>query len=288
MKRQLVVEAPAKVNLTLDVLAKRPDGYHELATVMHQISLMDKLSLQLTDTAIIVHSSNPVVPEGEENLAYRAARLLFERFSLAGGVHIYIDKNIPVGAGLAGGSTDAAAVLMGLNILFELGLPLEHLQSLGLELGSDVPFCILGGTALAKGRGEILAPLPGGPRLEMVLIKPDFQLSTAAIYQGLQLDKPMERPDNRAFIEAWQECDIISMTSVMQNVLESVSLAKCPEIAIIKSKLVDAGALTALMSGSGPSVVGIFSSLEQARRGWEKLKDQYQEAYLVSSYCRGD
>lgn len=288
MNMQLVLEAPAKVNLTLNVMGKRADGYHELESVMQQISLCDKISLHTGGPDIKVASSSTEIPDNEENLAFKAASLLYSRFSLPPGLQIFIEKNIPVGAGLAGGSTDAAAVIMGINQLFDLHLKREELMQLGSIIGSDVPFCILGGAALARGRGEILTPLPEGPQLEMVLVKPDFQLSTGEVYRDFRMERVEKRPDNTAFLEAWRQCDMIGLAAEMKNVLETVSVEKCPEIQIIKDKLDALGAQNTLMSGSGPSVVGVFTRRDQAHKAWEIIKDQYRESYLVSSYNRGD
>lgn len=288
MVRQLEIEAPAKINLTLNVLGKRADGYHELETVMQQISLRDRIFLQVGGHGIKIESNSSLIPNNEENLAYKAAHLLYSKFSIEEGLQIFIEKNIPVGAGLAGGSTDAAGVMLGVNELFGLNLKREDLLSLGLTIGSDVPFCLLGGTAVARGRGEILTPLPEGPQLNMVLVKPDFQLSTAEVYRDFRLDRVKNSPDNAAFLEAWRKYDIIELAAQMKNVLETVSVEKCPEIEHIKEKLNVLGALKTLMSGSGPSVVGVFSSRDKAIKAWEIIKDLYREAYQVSSYNRGD
>jgi 4-diphosphocytidyl-2-C-methyl-D-erythritol kinase len=288
MKWQLEMEAPAKVNLTLNILGKRADGYHELETVMQQINLRDRIFLKLGGKGIKVASNSGQIPNNEENLAFRAAELLYKKFSLKEGLEIYIEKNIPVGAGLAGGSTDAAAVILAVNELFGLNLELGELLEIGLSIGSDVPFCLLGGTALARGRGELLTPLPGGPRLEMLLVKPDYQLSTAAVYQGFRMERILDSPDNSAFIRAWLKYDIIGLAAQMKNVLETVSLIMCPDIKYIKNKLDSLGAMKTFMSGSGPSVVGIFASYDEAKQAWKKTKEQYSETYLVSSYNRGD
>jgi 4-diphosphocytidyl-2-C-methyl-D-erythritol kinase len=288
MKRELEIEAPAKVNLTLNVLGKRADGYHELETVMQQISLCDRIHLQAGGNGIKLESNSALIPDNEENLAFKAANLLYEKFPIEEGLKIFIEKNIPIGAGLAGGSTDAAAVILGINKLFNLQLNQEELLKLGLEIGSDVPFCLLGETALARGRGELLESLPPGPQIDMVLVKPDFQLSTAEVYRGFRLNLVKNPPDNPAFLEAWVKCDIIEIAEQMQNVLETVSVEKCHEIEHIKKKLDKLGALKSLMSGSGPSVVGVFSNRAEAQIAWENIKDQYKETYLVSSYKRGD
>jgi 4-diphosphocytidyl-2-C-methyl-D-erythritol kinase len=178
--------------------------------------------------------------------------------------------------------------MLGIDKLFGLSLSSEELIELGLALGSDVPFCLLGGTALARGRGEILTPLSDGPCLEMVLVKPDFQLSTAEIYRDFRLDRVQDPPDNAAFLAAWCRCDIIAVAAQMKNVLETVSITRCPEIAAIKQQLEARGALHTMMSGSGPSVVGAFIGREEARAAWRIMRDRYKESYLVSSYNRGD
>ncbi len=288
MNTKLIIEAPAKINLTLDIKAKRADGYHELETIMHQIGLVDRIFLERGGKDIRLTTDSEEIPDNEENLAYQAAQLLYNKFGLREGLQIFIEKNIPVGAGLAGGSTNAAAVLAGINELFALGMEREELFDLGSSLGSDVPFCLLGGTALASGRGEILTPVDLGPKLNIVLVKPDFQLSTREVYGGFCLDKVDKFPDNTAFLAAWNNYDIISVAQEMNNALETVSIAWYPEIAVIKQQLCDLGALNALMSGSGPSVFALFLDPKTAEQAWLKMKEQYTEAYLISSYRRGD
>ncbi|HWQ74101.1 MAG TPA: 4-(cytidine 5'-diphospho)-2-C-methyl-D-erythritol kinase [Syntrophomonas sp.] len=282
-----MLEAPAKVNLTLNVLGKRDDGYHELETVMHQIGLTDKISLKRGGSGIRVGSNSPLVPQDEENLAYQAARLMYDKFALQAGLQIYIEKNIPVGAGLAGGSTDAAAVITGINDLFGLQLELNAMLELGARIGSDVSFCIMGGTALARGRGEILSPLAEGPELTFVLVKPDFQISTRAVYQMFRRENVASPPDTAAFLAAWNNCDMISIARKMNNVLESVSLSEHPEIMAIKHQLVELGAENALMSGSGPTVLGLFLSRRQAQQAFLQMQREYKESFLVFSYRKG-
>ncbi len=284
----LVIEAPAKINLTLDIKGKRADGYHELETVMHQINLLDRIFLQLGGTGIRLSSNSALIPDDETNLAFKAAQLLYKKFALKEGLQIFIEKNIPVGAGLAGGSTDAAAVLIGMNKLFKLGLAREDLIILAAEIGSDVPFCVLGGTALARGRGELLTSVADGPDLNLVLVKPDFQLATREVFRDFRLDNVQKFPDNPAFLAAWQNYDIINVTQQMNNVLESVSLEQHPEIAVIKQQLCELGALNALMSGSGPSVFALFIESRDAEQAWMTMKGQHKESFLGSSYRRGD
>jgi len=288
MQKQIIIEAPAKINLTLDIKGKRADGYHELETVMHQISLVDRIYLERGGKGIRLSTNSTDIPDNEDNLAYRAAQILVDKMDLQEGLSIFIEKNIPVGAGLAGGSTDAAAVLLGMQQLFGLALDKLLLLDWGAQLGSDVPFCIMGGTVLAKGRGEQLHPIVHGPCLHLVLVKPDFQLSTSEVYRDFRLEKVNHRPDNTAFLAAWENYDMINIVRHLSNVLETVSIAKHAEIALIKQELCKLGALNALMSGSGPSVFGIFADGASAEQAFQHIQDQYKECYLISSYKRGD
>lgn len=282
--QELVVEAPAKINLTLDVIGRRPDGYHELETVMHQINLVDKIYLKKDISGIKVNSNSRLIPLDKQNLVYKAAETMFNNFHIKEGISIYIEKIIPVGAGLAGGSTDAAAVLTGIDKLFAVKAGKDAIMQIAALIGSDVPFCVMGGTALARGRGEILKSLPAAMNLSMVLVKPDFQISTAEVYKALDLNQVENRSDNEAFLEAWKNCDIIGVANNMANVLENVSLKKHGEIASIKRRLLELGALNALMSGSGPSVFGIFNDNKLVRQAYDILQQDYNEVYLVSSY----
>jgi 4-diphosphocytidyl-2-C-methyl-D-erythritol kinase len=287
--KTLVIEAPAKINLFLDVKGKRNDGYHELESIMHQINLVDRINIQVDD-GITVKSSSPDIPDDEDNLAYQAARLILEKYGQGEGAAIFIEKNIPVGAGLAGGSTDAAAVLKGLNILYNYNVAGEELAQLAAQIGSDVPFClqghplvsindggssdreqtVLGASCLAKGRGEILSPLPHRIIPYMVLVKPEFQLSTAEVYKNFKLELLKSSPDIQAFIKAWQLYDIGAISKSCENVLETVSCVLKPEIMSIKEELEAMGALKAFMSGSGPAVIGIFESFQAAQRARKK------------------
>ena len=281
---KLEIKAAAKVNLTLDVKYKRPDGYHEIETVMMQLDLFDHLYLEKTEAGIEVTASHPDLPPGADNIAYRAAELLMKQCRIPNGVRIHIEKNIPLAAGLAGGSTDAAAVLLGLNRLLALGLSPGELRGLGEILGSDVPFCIMGGVVFARGRGEILSPLPARPEIHMVLVKPDFQVSTAEVYRALNVDRVKSRPDNPSFIAAWNNYDIINIAKSMGNILESVTLTWHPEIETIKQNLLDLGALNAIMSGSGPTVMGLFTTPQEARAAAGVMQKTYREVYALQSW----
>jgi 4-diphosphocytidyl-2-C-methyl-D-erythritol kinase len=301
MQNILTIEAPAKINLTLDVLGKRADGFHEVETVMHQIDLFDLIRLQPGEQGIELSCSSPKIPEGEDNLAYKAARIILQELGRGAGIKIYIDKRIPVGAGLAGGSTDAAAVLAGINHLYGNQFSHQDLLSMAAAIGSDVAFCLpqyymdisgvlagSGATAVARGRGEIIEPLPAVFIPFILIVKPGFSLSTARIYAELDrqaVDQPLV---TRSFLQSWYNSDIISIVAHMGNMLEPVSISSEPEIGAIKARLMAQGAYNAQMSGSGPSVFGIFPDKATASQAFMDFKKDYQEVYLVSSYRRGD
>lgn len=300
-----VVEAPAKVNLTLDVKYKRADGYHELESIMHQIDLVDRITIRKGPKGTIsLRSNNPALPNDHRNLAYKAAQLLLTEFGHGEGVDISIEKNIPLGAGLAGGSTDAAAVLWGMNQVFGYNQDLAALIRVATTLGSDIPFCLLGrhyqaddkqsiqgqlgATAIARGRGEVLEQLPNRYLPWILLVKPDYEVSTAEVYQGFRLNEVRKRPDITAFLAAWQDCDIMNIAKNLVNVLESVSMRLYPEIVSIKADMIEYGALNALMSGSGPTVFGIFDEVKTAEQAREKFLKHYDQVFLISSYGRGE
>jgi 4-diphosphocytidyl-2-C-methyl-D-erythritol kinase len=284
MAAQIILDAPAKINLTLDIKGKRPDGYHELETVMHQISLADRITITAIPEGIEVSSNCSQLPTGEMNLAYKAAQKILDQHPGQGGVSINIDKTIPIGAGLAGGSTDAAAVLKGINTLYKLNLSPSQLMTLALEIGSDVPFCLQGGTALARGRGERLESLPLNMKLHLLLVKPNFSVSTADVYSRFDSSKAINPPDTRGFLEGWHHCDIISMCHAMENVLETVTAVRYPEIERIKKRMIKLGALKALMSGSGPTVFGLFRDEASAQQAQFAFQADEEEVFLVTSY----
>lgn len=290
----IVLEAPAKINLVLDIKGKRPDGYHELETVMHQINLVDRIHIKTNGEAgINLTTDHPGLTCGQENLAYRAAQLIFQESGCTTGIQVLIEKRIPLGAGLAGGSSDAAAVLSGINRLFELGYDITQLMGMAGCLGSDVPFCLLGiesagATALARGRGEILQTLPHCILPWILIVNPGFELSTAEAYRYFSLDAVKTRPDLSAFLAAWNECAIIDIARQLSNVLETVSIPRCPLIEGIKQDMVARGALKALMSGSGPTVFGLYHEEAAARWAEQYFQSHYSQVHLVSSYSRGD
>ncbi|MHB8983831.1 MAG: 4-(cytidine 5'-diphospho)-2-C-methyl-D-erythritol kinase [Carboxydocellales bacterium] len=273
MSQKLVLPARAKINLTLDVLGKRPDGYHQVEMVMQTVSLADTITLEETTEEILVSCTHPEVPLNEGNLAFRAAMLLKQAVSYNGGVTIHIDKQIPIAAGLAGGSSNAATVLIGLNSLWDLKLSREDLMHIGSALGSDIPFCIMGGTALASGRGEKVTPLKATPELTLVLIKPNFGVATAQVYGNFRQEQVANRPATQAMLKAIESGDSEAIIRLTANVLESVTLKMHPEIGEIKARLAQAGAKGVLMSGSGPTVFGFVEDEEQGREVAAQLKD---------------
>lgn len=275
-------KARAKINLTLDVLFKRPDGYHEVEMVMQTVDLSDFLWFEeREDNQITLSCSVPYIPLDNRNLAYKAADLLRERFGIEKGIHIHIEKKIPVAAGLAGGSSDGAATLRGLNRLWGLGLTLDKLAELGAELGSDVPFCVYGGTAIARGRGEKIARLPTAPPLWVVLVKPPIAVSTADVYGNLKVDEIAWHPDVEAMTRALAAGDPAQIAGRLGNVLETVTFQLHPEVEKLKAQMLKFGALGALMSGSGPTVFGVADRENRAQRICNALRGFSREVYLT-------
>lgn len=276
----LYVKAPAKINLTLDVLYKRPDNYHEIEMIMTTVDLADRIGLKATESGIHIESADRFVPNDSRNLAYQAAQLLKDTFNIKSGVIISLDKQIPVAAGLAGGSSDAAATLKGLNQLWQLNLSLDELAELGAKIGSDVSFCVYGGTALAKGRGEIIEHLPAPPHCWVVLAKPTIGVSTADVY-GAFNPVNAEHPDTGKMIEALEQGDYQGMCDHLGNALESVTLEMHPEVAQIKEQMKKFGADAVLMSGSGPTVFGLVQQEARIPRIYNGLRGFCGEVYVV-------
>lgn len=275
-------KAPAKINLMLDVLHKRPDGYHEVEMIMTMVDLADRLELNaLPRDTIIISSQAGYIPLDEKNLAFQAAKLIKERYNVKSGVYIHLDKKIPVAAGLAGGSSDAAATLRGLNRLWQLGIPEEELMKLGAELGSDVPFCVTGGTALAKGRGEKLTRLPNPPQCWVVLAKLPINVSTAEVYGRLRADQLTEHPSAERMTKALKNRSFQDVCGELGNVLEGVTLQMHPEVAHLKDTMIRLGADGVLMSGSGPTVFGLVSKESKIPRIYNGLRGFCKEVYAV-------
>jgi 4-diphosphocytidyl-2-C-methyl-D-erythritol kinase len=278
---KLLVKAPAKINLSLDVLHKRPDGFHEVEMIMTTIDLADRVELTLLEQdKIHILSHNRYVPDDQRNLAFQAAQLLKDRYQVKKGVQITIEKTIPVAAGLAGGSSDAAATLRGLNKLWELGLTLDELANLGSEIGSDVSFCVYGGTALARGRGEMITDLPAPPTCWVILAKPFIGVSTAEVYRRLDLNG-MEHPNINEMVKAIENNDYQSVCDTVGNVLEDVTLKLHPEVAQIKEQMKRFGADAVLMSGSGPTVFGIVQHDSRMHRIYNGLRGFCDQVFAV-------
>jgi len=274
---QIIKRAKAKINLGLDVIRRREDGYHEVKMIMQSVDIMDILTFTKTqthgikiiagDTAVVEH-----IPTDDRNLIYKAAKLLLDKFpEKITGVEIHLEKNIPVAAGMAGGSTDAAATFTAMNELFELELSVEELMRLGVKIGADVPYCIMGGTALSEGIGEILSPVCTPPFCYLVIAKPDLNVSTKYVYENLKLSEDIKHPDIDALFEAIREGNLHTMAKRMENILETVTAVKYPVIEEIKEMLCIQGALNALMSGSGPTVFGIFENEGDAKKAYDTV-----------------
>ena len=277
----LYVKAPAKINLTLDVLYKRPDGYHEVEMIMTTVDLADRVGLKKRhDGQIQIHSSSNFVPDDGRTLAYQAAQLLQDTYDVQDGVSITIDKQIPVAAGLAGGSSDAAATLKGLNTLWNLNLTVDELAELGAKIGSDVSFCVYGGTAIARGRGEKIEHIAAPPACWVVLAKPSIGVSTATAYGNLNLDE-VEHPNTKQMKEAIEAKDYAQVCATVSNVLESVTLKLHPEVSIIKEQMTRFGADAVLMSGSGPTVFGLVQNKARVSRIVNGLRGFCDEVYAV-------
>ncbi|MDD2732845.1 MAG: 4-(cytidine 5'-diphospho)-2-C-methyl-D-erythritol kinase [Desulfuromonadaceae bacterium] len=263
----LVLSAPAKINYLLDVIAKRPDGYHDLRMIMQRVNLCDQILLTVTDTPdIIVTCNSPGAPNGPKNIAWKAAKVLLDLSQSGKGATIEITKNIPTAAGLGGGSSDAATVLMGLNELLETGFSEQKLMEIGCTLGADVPFFIFKKTALAEGIGEKLTQLPEMPKCWILLINPGVHVSTAWAYRSLQLTSTSELNKLPEFFESIEQ-----IVTVLSNDLESVTISAFPIIAEIKSRLINMGAVGSMMSGSGPTVFGIFKDFASAETARQQI-----------------
>jgi len=274
------LEAQAKINLTLDVLGKRPDGYHEVEMIMQSIQLHDVLHFSLREQGLELISAVEGVADDKDNLIYQTAVKLKELYNVTAGAKIILEKNIPVAAGLAGGSADAAATLQGLNKLWSLNLSLDTLCEIGAQLGSDIPFCLRGGTMLAKGRGEILTTLPSFPQTYVVLAKPVLGVSTAWVYNNYDQSKVDKHPETAMVIEELQKKNSQGIAALLCNVLESVTIKKYNEISLLKEKMLEFGASASLMSGSGPTVFGLVDTKEQAEELATRL-EQITSARII-------
>lgn len=274
---EIVRKAYAKINLGLDVLRRRPDGYHEVKMIMQTVGIYDVLTFKKSGKEgefpnISISLDNEELPCDKGNLIYKAAELIMETYHIKEGVEISLQKNIPIAAGMAGGSTDAAAVFHGLNELFDLCMNLEDMKKLGVKIGADVPYCIMGGTALSEGIGERLTPVPAPPEAYLLIAKPDINVSTRFVYENLHADTLKQHPDIDGMVEALKAGSLKGITDRMGNVLETVTVKEYPVISQIKEEMLKTGAENSLMSGSGPTVFGIYKEKETVKKAYEIIK----------------
>ncbi len=285
------LNAMAKINLGLDVIRQRTDGYHEVRMIMQTVHIYDRLHIAKTETpGIVLTTSQRFLPTNESNLAYKAAKILMDEFQITEGVQISLQKNIPVAAGMAGGSTDAAAVLIGVNQLFDLGLDAQGLMERGVTIGADVPYCILGGTALAEGIGEKLTVLSEMPQCSILVVKPNINVSTKFVYENLHAnDLPAEvHADIDTQLQALEQGSLSMLASAMGNVLQTVTEPAYPVITELKNAMKEQGAINSMMSGSGPTVFGLYEEEEQAKKAYWKLRMAYPEFQIfLTRPCGG-
>lgn len=281
------LKALAKINLGLDVVRRREDGYHEVRMIMQTIQLYDRLDIKRThEPGIQIQTNLSFLPVNENNLMYKAAKLLMDEFSITDGVSVKLDKRIPVAAGMAGGSTDAAAMLIGVNRLFSLGLTKRQLMERGVQIGADVPYCIMRGTALAEGIGEALSPLPPMVKCPVLIAKPSISVSTKFVYQNLKLDDTTIHPDIDRLIDDIKAKNLHDIAAHMGNVLETVTIPNYPVIDEIKKHMLSNGAVGAMMSGSGPTVFGLFDDEDTAKKAYKAMRSSHlaRQVYLTSVY----
>lgn len=272
---RVVTKAYAKINLGLDVLRRRPDGYHEVKMIMQTVDLYDVLLVsKKEEDTITISTQNEDLPVNEDNLIYKAVKLMKEVYGFPEGIHVELVKNIPIAAGMAGGSTDAAAAMRAINTLFELNRPLKELESHAVKIGADVPYCIQGGTVLSEGIGELLTDLPDAPQCILLIAKPDIMVSTKYVYENLNLPGITNHPDIDAMVQAIKKGDAQAMLEPMDNVLATVTEEKYGIIKEIKQTMVRNGAIKAMMSGSGPTVFGIFETMVQAATAFDAIKEK--------------
>lgn len=292
MIKHLSLKAYGKINLGLDVLRRRDDGYHEVRMIMQTVGIYDRIDLiYKEEPGITVETNLYYLPDNENNLVYKAAKLLMDEFHVQKGVHIKLRKFIPVAAGMAGGSSDAAAVLFGVNKMFSLGLTTEQLMERGVKIGADVPYCVMRGTALSEGIGEILTPLPMPPQCQVLIAKPGISVSTKFVYENLHANdlKPEQHPDIDGMIEAIKQKDLYGIADRFGNVLETVTIPAYPVIQEIKNLMMEHGAIGALMSGSGPTVFGLFTNPKAAAKAHEEMRygagsELAKQVYLTNFY----
>ena len=292
MIKYLSLKAYGKINLGLDVLRRREDGYHDVRMIMQTVGIFDRVDLiWKEEPGIQVETNLYYLPTNENNLVYKAAKLLMDEFQVSNGIQIRLKKFIPVAAGMAGGSSDAAAVLFGVNKMFRLGLTTQQLMERGVKIGADVPYCILRGTALSEGIGEVLTTLPPVPQCQVLVAKPGINVSTKFVYENLHANdlRPEQHPDIDGMIEAIGRKDLQGIAGKLGNVLETVTVKEYPVIQEIKGKMMEFGAIGSLMSGSCPTVFGLFTNPKAAQSAYEELRhgasaELAKQVYLTNFY----
>ena len=281
---EITLKALAKINLGLDVIRRREDGYHEVSMVMQTIHLYDRLEIAKShEPGIHIRSNLNFLPVNENNLVYKAGKLLMDEFGITDGVDVNLEKRIPVAAGMAGGSTDAASMLYGMNRIFDLGLSRRQLMERGVQIGADVPYCIMAKTALSEGIGEVLTEVAPLPDCFVVVAKPTISVSTKMVYENLHANELQHHPDVVGMVDALKQGDLSGVASRMENVLETVTTKLYPQIEEIKQTMKESGAENAIMSGSGPTVFGLYTEKATAEQAAEKIRQQYglSEVYVT-------
>ena len=288
MDKTITRKAYAKINLGLDVVRRLPNGYHEVRMIMQNVGIYDVLTFEKAEAGITLQVDHQELPADGSNLIWKAAKLLLDTAGIQGGVRITLEKHIPIAAGMAGGSTDAAAAFLGINELYEIGYDIEQLKALGVKIGADVPYCIQGGTALAEGIGEILSELPAPPACYLVIAKPDINVSTKFVYENLRANELTYHPDIDGMIKALEMGDLKGITDRLGNVLETVTVPAYPIIEEIKTVMRREDAEEALMSGSGPTVFGIFTEKEKAEAAAQRVRDaELAKQVFVTTFVNG-
>ena len=281
---KLQLKAYGKINLALDVLRKREDGYHDLDMIMQMVDVYDDIIIEKNNNKdIVVKTDKAVLSNGKDNLAYMAAKTLMDEFGISQGVVITINKRIPIAGGMAGGSSDCATTMIGINQMFNLGLDKKALMERGVKLGADVPYCILGGTAIARGIGEVLTPLKTPPQCHVIIAKPPVSVSTAFVYGHIRPNQIKKHPDVEKMVEAINNQDLKMLASLLSNVMEEVTIPEYPIIQDIKEVMLENGALNSIMSGSGPTAFGLYDDKESAEKTVELLKEKQltEQLYLT-------
>lgn len=276
---KITLKAYAKINIGLDVTGKREDGYHLLNSVMQQVNLFDEVTVEKTESGIELDSNNKMIPLDEKNLAWKAAAKMLDTYNINGGVRIYIDKRIPMAAGMAGGSTDGAAVFVAMNKLFELGLSEDELCNISVSLGADIPFCIKGKTAQCEGIGDVMTKIESAPEMYALIVKPDIEVSTKYVYQNLNL-ATVKHPDMDAILDGFETKNLNKICENLGNVLASVTMGKYDVLAKLKDDIDVAGAVGSLMSGSGPTMFGLFDSFDRAKEAEREVAVKNPDCFV--------